>query len=228
MDDYWKKFWEEHARLSPLLHPQQQVLRTVDKEPISTEQFQAILDDIDGKLDLLEGDVVLDLCCGNGVITRYFAPKCKRMIGVDFAPGLVKFVRRKRQNIDTIVADVRDVKFNDDSFDRVLIYAGLQYLSPGETIHLFESTVRWLREGGLFLVGDIPDRAKLWQFFDTTDGMRAHFEATKKDKPLIGTWFESEWLARLGEWVGFNKMEIFQQPDNLPFSHYRFDMIFGR
>jgi len=223
----WKLFWSKHGKFASLLHPQQQVLRTIDKSPVSAEQFQDILLDIDKKFNMLEDDVILDLCCGNGLITRHLASKCGHVVGVDFTLELItRLVEQKRQNIETVVADVRDVDFNEGSFDKVIIYAGLQYLSPGETINLFESVIRWLRGNGLFFVGDIPDRAKLWDFFNTDDGRRAHFDATKRGKPLVGTWFESDWLTRLGEWVGFDESEILEQPNSLPYSHYRFDMTF--
>ena len=226
MDNYWKTFWAEHAGSTTSGHPQCQVLRTLHKKPISEAQFQRILKDIEEKMGICHDDEVLDLCCGNGVITKYLASKCKRVVGVDFAPELVaQMDLEEHPNISVIIEDVRRVDFKEHSFDKAIIYAGLQYLSHKETICLFESVGRWLKSSGLFYIGDIPDRERLWNFFNTDERERAHFDAMKNDKPIIGTWFDPEWLAKLGGYVGFEHIEVLQQPGNFPYSHYRFDMV---
>jgi len=225
-DDYWKAFWAEHARTTAYQDIQSQVLRTLNKAPISKAQFQKILKEIEGKMEICTNDEVLDLCCGNGVITKYLASKCKRVVGVDFVPELVAQIDlKKHPNICCIVEDARKVDFNKQSFDKIIIYAGLQYLSYKETIYLFDSVVRWLKSGGLFYIGDIPDRERRWNFFNTDERERAYFDSIKNEKPVVGTWFESEWLIKLGRYTSFKDVEILQQSKGLPYAHYRFGMV---
>jgi len=226
MDNYWKAFWTEHAKSTVSEHLQYQVLRTLDKKPISEAQFQNILKDIEIKTKISRSDEVLDLCCGNGLITKYLASKCKRVIGVDFAQELVAQIDlEKYQNISVLIEDIRQVDFKEHSFDKVIIYAGLQYFSYKETVYFFESVIRWLKSNGLFYIGDIPNRERLWNFFNTGERERAYFDFIKNDKPIIGTWFDPEWLAKLGKNTDFKDIEILQQPEDLPYSHYRFDMV---
>lgn len=226
MDDYWKAFWAEHVQATASQHIQSQVLRTLNKAPISELQFQGILKEIEGKMEICTNDEVLDLCCGNGVITKYLASKCKRVVGVDFMPELVAQIDlEKHPNICRIVEDVRKVDFKEQSFDKVIIYAGLQYLSYKETIYLFESVVRWLKNDGLFYIGDIPDRERRWNFFNTDERERAYFDSIKNEKPIVGTWFESEWLVKLGRYTSFKDVEILQQSKGLPYAHYRFGIV---
>jgi SAM-dependent methyltransferase len=225
VDGAWKKFWIEHAKSTVFEHPQCQVLRTLSGQPISEVLFRRILRDIEEKLEIHCDDEVLDLCCGNGLITQHLASRCKRVVAVDFAPELVAQIDLgEHPNISVIVEDILRVDFQEHSFDKVIIYAGVQYLSHRETVCLFDSVMRWLKRYGIFYVGDIPDRERIWGFFNTDERERAHFDSIKNDKPIVGTWFDSEWLLKLGRYANFESIEILQQSADLPYSHYRFDM----
>jgi len=227
--DYWSSFWAQHAKSTISADLQCQVLRTLNKKPISEAQFQSILSDIERKTAISSNDEILDLCCGNGLITKRLASQCKRIVGVDVVPELVEQINAEALgNISLIVQDVRGIDFERSSFDKVIIYAGLQYFSYAETISLFESARRWLKSGGLFYAGDIPNRKKLWNFFDTDDRAKAYFDSIKNREPIIGTWFDPEWLTKLGQYCGFEEVAVLEQPCDLPYSHYRFDITLKR
>jgi len=226
MNDFWKEFWINHGQANVSNHLQSQVLRTINKQPISEGEFQEILRDIEEKLEIKREDIVLDLCCGNGLITMHLASKCAKIIGVDFAQELISQINlEKHPNISIVIADIREVKFDIESFDKIIIYAGLQYLTHKETIYLFESASEWLKKDGLFFLGDILDSNHLWDFSNNKERQAAYFDTLKKDAPFIGTWFESQWLMNLGKYVGFKKVNILAQPAHLPYSHYRFDIL---
>lgn len=225
MDNYWNDFWKNHARSATTDHPQSQVLRTLDKKPIAENQFQELLEYVETKMEISGTDELLELCCGNGLFAIFFASKCKKVVGVDFAKELVSKIDTKRHpNISVFVQDVRKVDFEEGSFNKVLMYAGLQYLSYKETVRLFEHAIKWLKNGGLFFIGDIPDRERMWNFFNTEDREGVCFAAVKNERPVVGTWFEGAWLSKLGRYAGFKDIEIFQQPHDFPYAHYRFDM----
>ena len=216
----------EHANATASEHPQRQVLRTLNKKPIKKAQFTTILKDIEERMSIRPGDEILDLCCGNGLITKHLASKCKHVVGVDFASGLADQIEVDRyQNISVVVEDIRRVDFKEASFDKIIIYAGLQYLSYKETIYLFESMVRWLKDRGLLYIGDVPDQDRLWNFFNTDERAQVYFESVRNDKPIVGTWFSPSWLAELGKYTGFQNVKILFQSESLPYAHYRFDMI---
>ena len=54
MDDLWKEFWTEHAKSAVAQHPQIQVLRTLNKKPISEAQFRRILEDMERKMRICQ------------------------------------------------------------------------------------------------------------------------------------------------------------------------------
>lgn len=226
MDDFWKEFWIGHGQANVSSDLQSQVLRTINKQPISEKEFQAILKDIEKKIDIKGNDSVLDLCCGNGLITMFLAPKCKSITGVDFSEELtLQIDLEKHPNIFIVIDDIREVEFANESFDKMIMYAGLQYLTHKETIRFFESAIRWLKKGGTFLVGDIPDSNHLWDFSNNEERQAAYFDALKMNTPFIGTWFETQWLMNLGKYAGFKRVDILAQPAYLPYSHYRFDLL---
>lgn len=229
MNDYWKDFWQNHAKTMITDHPQCQVLRTLNKKPISESLFREMLQYVKEKVLLSKTDDVLDLCCGNGLITTFLASGCKSVTGVDFVEALVSHIElKKHENISVVIKDIRKVSFKKESFDKVILYAGLQYLSCREAVFLFERILNWLRMKGLFLIVDIPDRRRIWEFFNSKDRERIYFDSIKNNRPIIGTWFDDDWLVKMGRHVGFKDAEILRQPDNFPYASYRFDMLLRR
>jgi cyclopropane fatty-acyl-phospholipid synthase-like methyltransferase len=225
MDNYWKTFWSDHAASTRNDHQQRQVLRTVERKPIESSRFQEILKYVEEKMRVCESDEILDLCCANGLFSTYLAERCKRVVGVDFSKDLTDQIDLKRyKNISIFVKDIREVNFDEQFFDKVLLYAGLQYLSYKETISLFEKVSRWLRNGGIFFVGDVPDLRSIWKFHDSEEREQAYFDSLKNDAPIIGTWFSGDWLKKLGRYAGFGEIDIMLQPDDFPYAHYRFDI----
>ena len=89
--DYWYKFWQKYRLVeinneNDLLY---QVGRTINKKPISKEESDLYVQDIKNKLKLNGNDVLLDLACGNGIITYELSNYVKKVIGVDFSNPLI-------------------------------------------------------------------------------------------------------------------------------------------
>lgn len=229
MEDSWEEYWRNHAKSTKGRNPQFQVLRTLNKKPIEDRKFKEILHDIEKKIKISPNDKVLDLCCGNGLITTYLASKCKHIVGVDFTHELVKQIDVKKQtNISIIVEDITKVDFGTGSFDKIIINGSLQYMDHNKVVTLFDSVFRWLRNNGLFFVGDIPDYERIWSFFNSEDREKIYFDSIKDNKPIIGTWFCEDWLEKLGRYSEFSHMRVLPQPSGFPFAHYRFDMVFEK
>jgi cyclopropane fatty-acyl-phospholipid synthase-like methyltransferase len=223
MADYWQEFWNKHSKDNKSNDPQRQVLRTHNGEVISEDLFLRIVADIECNLKIEHYDELLDLCCGNGVITRILKDSCKQIIAVDFAHDLLENLSDE-DNIESINCDIKLCTFAENSFDKILLYAGLQYFSDKETIYLFEKIHKWLRLGGVAFIGDIPDRKRIWHFFNNELRVNDYFNSVKEQTPIIGNWFDAIWLEELGKWVGFKNALIKAQPEALPYSHFRFDL----
>ena len=94
--NYWKRFWETHSRSRAGAPAQCQVLRTLNKQPLSDDIFGRILLEIEKTLQLQPQDVVLDLCCGTGryseALAAYFDAG---VIGLDPSTKMLDQARKK-------------------------------------------------------------------------------------------------------------------------------------
>ena len=98
-------------------------------------------------------DVVLELACGTGMITRCAAPVCKKLVATDFSVGMLKKTQDNCFGFKNIVyrkADITDIKCKDESFDKVI---------AGNVIHLLddpdkavEEMNRVCKKGGLIII----------------------------------------------------------------------------
>ena len=223
--DYWQKFWEEQAANTDGEHPQVQVLRTRNKDRVDAKIWKATLEFIFKQLDLKAEDIVLDLCCGNGLISKELALRTQSVTAVDLSSKLLDQIDTSAfTNITKIQKNVLSLDLPGETFNKILIYAGIQYFSPVETVQVLQKTARWLVPGGLLYLGDILDHKKLWAFFNTKEREHAYFTGLKDNAPIVGEWFDSLFLEKLGSYAGFSKVEKIKQSAEMIYSFFRYDM----
>jgi len=221
---YWAEFWKEYGRGADNQDEQTQVLRTLNKQPISQELWEFTLESIEREIEPDVDDALLELCSGNGLISRHFSSKMKNIVAVDISPDLVKSIDAdKYRNIEAVVSDIRDLDYESARFDKIIIYAGIQYLSLKESLLLFEKVYAWLKPGGIFFIGDIPDQEKRWVFYNTPQRQADYFNNLRADRDVVGTWFEADFFDRLCTYVGFSQGILLPQADELIYSKFRYD-----
>lgn len=92
------------------------------------------------------GERILDLGCGDGVLTESIAQAGARVLGVDAAPDLIAAARRR--GIDAQLVDAHALPF-DGEFDAVFSNAALHWMKrPDEVI---AGVRRALKPGGRFV-----------------------------------------------------------------------------
>ena len=99
---------------------------------------------------------VLDLGSGNGRDSVYFFRKGLQVTALDFSKSGIGILKSRFPEIECITADIREMDFQDDSYDDSydVIYAhlGLQYFDDGLTGEIFNRLHNVLKTGGLFFV----------------------------------------------------------------------------
>ncbi|GEM_PF-313619 len=106
-------------------------------------------------LEDVEGQRILDLCCGEGFYSRACARKGAQVTGVDLCQELVELARERAEaeslSIDFIVGDAKEVlrSMKADSFDACVCGVGLGHIVDLE--ELFKEVARVLAPGGWFL-----------------------------------------------------------------------------
>lgn len=96
---------------------------------------------------------VLDIGVGGGRTTVHFAPRARKYVGVDYAPGMIASARRRfaREDFTLDVADARSLPFANQSFDVALFsYCGIDYVDHGDRMKVLAEVRRVLSPGGLF------------------------------------------------------------------------------
>ncbi len=225
MSGYWKSYYKQHLEKVGD-NPFRQVARTQNGEPMSEAMFRRLSAYVVEQLELDRSQhVVLDLCCGNGLLSEALAPECRRVLGVDFSEKLVAALNHHGlENVSGVVAHLPELEFHPSSFHRILFAAGLQHFSTAQTVVLFEKMAQWLKPGGILLVTDVLDAKHMWDFYDSHQREAVYFECLARGEPLMGTWFERLWLEKLGRHAKFQETKTFDQPNGFWYSHYRFDV----
>lgn len=97
-------------------------------------------------LDPQPGERILDLGCGDGVLTAKIAAAGATVVAVDAAPDMVASARAK--GLDAHVCPGQDLAF-DREFDAVFSNAALHWMHPAETV--IAGVARALKPGGRFV-----------------------------------------------------------------------------
>ena len=91
----WKTYWDElAARQNPLA----QVARTKGSIALDETLLDQIALDITKKLDLQSTDRVLDVCCGNGLLSARLSQDCSELTGVDISEKQIQLARQLKHS----------------------------------------------------------------------------------------------------------------------------------
>jgi ubiquinone/menaquinone biosynthesis C-methylase UbiE len=145
-----KKFWDNQA----ILHKTSHNASWGDSHAIELE-----IDTISGFLN--EGDNVLDVGCGNGYSTiRQLCKNPNHITGIDFSESMIDFANEQKralsiEKIDFHVGDIRQIQFENETFDvtyttRVLI----NLPNWEEQIKGIEECLRVTKQGGKIVLSE--------------------------------------------------------------------------
>jgi cyclopropane fatty-acyl-phospholipid synthase-like methyltransferase len=225
-NEYWVRFWSEYQTDVANKDEQSQVLRTRNKQPIDQRKWEITLETVGQQLELQSDDTLLDLCCGNGLFTAAFSPHIAGVEAVDISPVLTgRLAARCLPNVRVSTSDMRDAQFAPQSFSKVLWYAGIQYIDETDIVAMVRRVRGWMKPGGILMIGDIPDRSKLWDYFNDDTRRAAYFDGLEQRKPIIGSWLDSCWIQWLCLASGFASAEPVPQHEELIYADFRYDLI---
>lgn len=107
----------------------------------------------------MEGDQVLDVCCGTGTLTSLIAGRVGRdgqVIGVDLSESVLETARKKRRNVSVTFqrAEAENLPFASARFDKCFISFGLHEMPKRARQNTLREIRRTLRSGGRLFVVD--------------------------------------------------------------------------
>jgi len=225
-NEHWARFWSDYQTDVANKDEQSQVLRTRNKQPIDQASWEVTILTVAQQLELEAHDTVLDLCCGNGLFSAAFSPHVASIEAVDISAVLTaRLEARGLPNVKVGTSDMRDAQFSAGSFSKVLWYAGIQYIDEPDIVLMVRKISRWMKPGGILMIGDIPDRSKLWDYFNNSARLTTYFDGLEQRKPIIGSWLDSDWLEKLCLASNFASANAIPQDEELIYADFRYDLI---
>lgn len=128
---------------------------TVTETPgvkVSQEQLSRLYARYRFALDFCKDKDVLEVACGAGQGLGYLAKVARRIVGGDIDEKNLDFARKHYagKNIELRVLDAHKLPFEDGTFDVIILYEAIYYLSRPEDF--LKETYRVLRKNGVVII----------------------------------------------------------------------------
>ena len=226
----WKDRFNRHAQQFTETDFLQHVSKTVNGQVITAEQFDAIIDSIARSLEIQPGARLLDLCCGNGVVTRRLATHFHSVDAIDFSESLIK-IANKHNNQPSIayhlgsIFDLGEILQSSPSvYESICMYEALQCFSKDELTAILRTLRGFCGPNSVIFLGSVPDATRIWNFYNTPARRDEYYRRSAEGTEAIGTWWEKLTIEASAVKSGFST-EFRSQPSILHTSHYRFDVL---
>lgn len=133
--------------------------------------------------------LVADLGCGPGHVARYLHERGVRMVGIDLAPGMIDWARKRSPEIEFRVGDMRALELADGALAGIVAFYSLIHITESEMGFTLRELRRALAPGGLLLIAfhigeETVHRDELWDHAVSLDfrflmpsAMVTHLEA---------------------------------------------------
>lgn len=141
--------------------------------PVTHEALSMLYTRYKFAAEFCDGKSVLEVACGSGQGLGFLAARARRVVGADYTEDLLRMARAHYENrVPLVRVDAHKLPFKDQSFDVVILYEAIYYLSqPGDFL---AECCRVLRPGGLLLVCTVN---KEWSGFNPSPLSTRYFAA---------------------------------------------------
>lgn len=134
-EEYWNTIWEKAERVSVSNYAKRCYAK------IENNDYQTLL----------------DVGCGNGKDSIYFAKKGLHVTAVDFSSTAIEQLKqtiaeKALSNINTIKEDILYLDMDDNSFDVIYAHLSLQYFDDEITTRIFDKLYKILKPEGMIFI----------------------------------------------------------------------------
>jgi SAM-dependent methyltransferase len=160
------------------------IVTEIPGEKASGEQMERLFHRYHFARGFCEGRSVLEVGCGAGIGLGYLAGAACRVFGGDIDPEILSVARahyRGRQGVECAILDAEHLPFGDGSFDVVLLFETIYYLST-PALFLREAR-RVLRRGGCLILCTVN---RDWCDFSASPLSRRYFSIPELSALLAG------------------------------------------
>jgi cyclopropane fatty-acyl-phospholipid synthase-like methyltransferase len=184
---------------------------------------------IETGLNLQPDDIVLDLACGNGALSRHLFGSCRGLVGVDFSEYLIEVAKtyfeqlpRYRFKLDDAAHFVQHTR-NPKRFTKVLCYSSFSFFSQTDAGSVLGSLFRRFPNVGRVFLGNIPDKARAREFYGTAVNAVMLSDPTAQ----VGMWRTVPEITELAGQHGWGTTTS-HMPEGFFNTSYRYDAVLHR
>jgi 2-polyprenyl-3-methyl-5-hydroxy-6-metoxy-1,4-benzoquinol methylase len=226
----WRRWWRTTPNPTPGVDPCVQVGRTVGGRGLPEAEVALLVTELRRLGQPAASHRALDLCCGNGMLTRRVWRECARVTGVDISEPLLQVACRSHAGdpgLTFVREDLSTCAFAGlpgAPFDRISMVESLQYFHPEDALAWMAGLMTSLSDTFRMVCSGIPDADQFEAFADTPERREAmlHLRATAGDP--FGYWWTIPEAQELASRLGLQS-SISRPHPSLSIAHYRFDLV---
>lgn len=205
---------------------------TQNGKAISQNALENLLKTIAQQLDLTSNDHLLDLCCGNGLITKDLSRNCKNSVGIDLSENMIEIAQKYYADpkINYYVGDISElgkILPLNTKFTKVIIFGALQHFSKNDFPNLLDNILKVSTKEAKIVFGFIPNIKHKWTFYDSWKKRILYFwrKTTKTD--VMGSWWDKNYLHEQCKKKGLTSTDIDISVGQYGYP-YRFNLVIER
>ena len=220
-----KLYHENFARQCGAEDLQKQIRRTIKGQVVPPPQIDMIIAAIRKGLHLRDTDCLLELACGNGVLSQSFAGSCNTYLGTDISKFLIDVSKTHFESPPHICFEQTDALEcvstlpDSEKYNKLLCYAAFQYFPNLMITDLLKTIRRRFPKMERMFIGNLPDLQQASVFFETKilDTI-----VLKSDETPTGIWRTRKEFQALCQAAGW-RVSFTQMPQEFYASAYRYD-----
>ena len=231
MENDWQSFWVRYRNIPPVEESDlfYQVGKTVDKAPISIDEFSSMIKNIVESLDLDKDDILLELCCGNGLLTYLLSNFTKHIYAFDFAKHMIENAKKfkQKENITYAVGDAKSNFFKlfgeNPNPGKILMNDSLAYFSYEDLASIITLLINKIENFSFYITG-IPCEELKWEFYNTDERKKAYLSDVERGDLYnngMGRWWSVDEIEQLAK--KFNLRYLIEKPSK--FYNYRMNVL---
>ena len=119
-------------------------------------------------LQIKEGDNILDVGCGSGLVSSFMADhKGVNVVAVDANIHALDFAREKfkKSNLTFKMGLLDELNLPEQSFDKIIFLEVIEHISEKQGEEIFKTFYRLLKPGGRVVIST-PNKKSLWPFIE--------------------------------------------------------------
>jgi SAM-dependent methyltransferase len=139
-----------------------------DKKPFSKEEMEEWLNNTYSKLDwILSPEMnVLEIGCGNGLISKYLVSRCKNYTGIDPSKNAIDKLKSLYENVKTMqfyVGDALNFPIKNENYHLIIINSVIQYYPDIRyAVDSIRLALANLHQSGAIFIGDVRSLPHSW------------------------------------------------------------------